>query len=386
MERKLWPSKEDIDGTKEPVNDNIMMNSMKEDNIKFILFSASSESDDAPECEYEIPSFEEGSSDSDGSSSDTPTSEFSDEEQEQGDMDEEQEDTLKESLSELDDSESEYEPLSDGEKASKKRNKKSIGGSAQKKQKSEANKSGLSTDGKNPVLQKRLLKTGTVYAAEFSNRSGRDLINCAKKRTNVAPIVDDVQHPHKRRHPLRLRHPTPGPPEGRSKALRPGIRSGMPAHGGAPSRDLRAGCAHAPVSFQRNIHYVTNPQIRFGQNPEARGGARKHYFSEDNTGWDKKVKSSGNEQDSRSLCSLGYPTNALRRRASHVSVQHAAGRRRRVRQWRTDHRLLRRRSLCWQRSIDLRRLWQWRMWIRRSPLCGEDAWTTRKDGIERFFT
>eukprot|EP01083_Nonionella_stella_P029995 82361_1 len=140
------------------------------------IFSASSESDDASESEYEMPSSEEGSSDSDGSSSDTPTSEFSDEEQEQGDMDEEQEDTLNESLSELDDSESEYEPLSDGEKASKKRNKKSIGGSAQKKQKSEAKKSfdvsklkvsalqqklksrGLSTDGKKPALQKRLLK------------------------------------------------------------------------------------------------------------------------------------------------------------------------------------------------------------------------------------
>ena len=28
-------------------------------------------------------------------------------------------------------------------------------------------------------------QTGTVYAVEFSHRSGRDLINMAKKRTNV---------------------------------------------------------------------------------------------------------------------------------------------------------------------------------------------------------
>eukprot|EP01083_Nonionella_stella_P029994 82358_1 len=41
--------------------------------------------------------------------------------------------------------------------------------------------------------------TGTVYAVEFSHRSGRDLINCAKKRTNVVPIVEDARHPHKYR-------------------------------------------------------------------------------------------------------------------------------------------------------------------------------------------
>lgn len=41
--------------------------------------------------------------------------------------------------------------------------------------------------------------TGVVYAVEFSHRSGRDLINMAKKRTNVIPIVEDARHPHKYR-------------------------------------------------------------------------------------------------------------------------------------------------------------------------------------------
>jgi len=41
--------------------------------------------------------------------------------------------------------------------------------------------------------------TGLVYAVEFSNRSGRDLINMAKKRTNVIPIIEDARHPHKYR-------------------------------------------------------------------------------------------------------------------------------------------------------------------------------------------
>jgi len=36
---------------------------------------------------------------------------------------------------------------------------------------------------------------GMVYAVEFSERSGRDLVNMAKKRTNVVPIVDDARHP-----------------------------------------------------------------------------------------------------------------------------------------------------------------------------------------------
>lgn len=40
---------------------------------------------------------------------------------------------------------------------------------------------------------------GIVYAVEFSPRSGRDLINMAKKRTNVIPIVEDARLPHKYR-------------------------------------------------------------------------------------------------------------------------------------------------------------------------------------------
>lgn len=42
-------------------------------------------------------------------------------------------------------------------------------------------------------------KDGLVYAVEFSHRSGRDLINMAKKRTNVIPIIEDARHPHKYR-------------------------------------------------------------------------------------------------------------------------------------------------------------------------------------------
>jgi len=38
-----------------------------------------------------------------------------------------------------------------------------------------------------------------VYAVEFSHRSGRDLINMAKKRTNVIPIIEDARHPQKYR-------------------------------------------------------------------------------------------------------------------------------------------------------------------------------------------
>ncbi|KAM0682429.1 Small subunit processome complex component [Mitosporidium daphniae] len=41
--------------------------------------------------------------------------------------------------------------------------------------------------------------TGLVYAVEFSHRSGRDLINMAKRRINVIPIVEDARHPHKYR-------------------------------------------------------------------------------------------------------------------------------------------------------------------------------------------
>jgi len=40
---------------------------------------------------------------------------------------------------------------------------------------------------------------GVVYAVEFSHRSGRDLINVAKKRTNIVPIVEDARYPLKYR-------------------------------------------------------------------------------------------------------------------------------------------------------------------------------------------
>ncbi len=36
---------------------------------------------------------------------------------------------------------------------------------------------------------------GVVYAVEFSARSGRDLVNMAKKRTNVVPLVADARKP-----------------------------------------------------------------------------------------------------------------------------------------------------------------------------------------------
>ncbi|KAL1790185.1 rRNA 2' [Sigmodon hispidus] len=38
---------------------------------------------------------------------------------------------------------------------------------------------------------------GLVYTVEFSHHSGRDLINLAKKRTNIIPVIEDAQHPHK---------------------------------------------------------------------------------------------------------------------------------------------------------------------------------------------
>jgi rRNA 2'-O-methyltransferase fibrillarin len=40
---------------------------------------------------------------------------------------------------------------------------------------------------------------GLVYAVEFSHRSGRDLLNVAKKRTNIIPIIEDARHPYKYR-------------------------------------------------------------------------------------------------------------------------------------------------------------------------------------------
>ena len=43
------------------------------------------------------------------------------------------------------------------------------------------------------------LQDGLVYAVEFSHRSGRDLINVAKKRPNIIPIIEDARHPHKYR-------------------------------------------------------------------------------------------------------------------------------------------------------------------------------------------
>lgn len=36
---------------------------------------------------------------------------------------------------------------------------------------------------------------GVVYAVEFSHRSGRDLVNVAKKRTNIVPLVFDARKP-----------------------------------------------------------------------------------------------------------------------------------------------------------------------------------------------
>lgn len=39
------------------------------------------------------------------------------------------------------------------------------------------------------------LLLGIVYAVEFSHRSGRDLVNLAKKRTNVVPLIMDARKP-----------------------------------------------------------------------------------------------------------------------------------------------------------------------------------------------
>jgi len=41
--------------------------------------------------------------------------------------------------------------------------------------------------------------TGAVYAVEFSHRVGRELLEVAKKRTNVVPIIEDARKPHKYR-------------------------------------------------------------------------------------------------------------------------------------------------------------------------------------------
>lgn len=41
--------------------------------------------------------------------------------------------------------------------------------------------------------------SGLVYAVEFSHRSGRDLVDMAKKRTNVVPIIEDARRPERYR-------------------------------------------------------------------------------------------------------------------------------------------------------------------------------------------
>jgi rRNA 2'-O-methyltransferase fibrillarin len=40
---------------------------------------------------------------------------------------------------------------------------------------------------------------GMVYAVEFSERSGRDLVNMSKKRPNIVPIIEDARKPAKYR-------------------------------------------------------------------------------------------------------------------------------------------------------------------------------------------
>lgn len=41
--------------------------------------------------------------------------------------------------------------------------------------------------------------TGRVFAVEFSNRVGRELVNLAKSRPNIVPIIEDARHPQKYR-------------------------------------------------------------------------------------------------------------------------------------------------------------------------------------------
>ena len=38
-------------------------------------------------------------------------------------------------------------------------------------------------------------ENGHVYAVEFSKRCGRDLVNLAKQRTNIHPIIEDARKP-----------------------------------------------------------------------------------------------------------------------------------------------------------------------------------------------
>jgi len=42
-------------------------------------------------------------------------------------------------------------------------------------------------------------ETGVVYAVEFSKRTGRDLVNMARKRPNVIPIIEDARYPKRYR-------------------------------------------------------------------------------------------------------------------------------------------------------------------------------------------
>ena len=42
-------------------------------------------------------------------------------------------------------------------------------------------------------FMKSFLSLGCVYAVEFAHRPGRDLINMAKSRTNVIPIIEDAR-------------------------------------------------------------------------------------------------------------------------------------------------------------------------------------------------
>jgi len=40
---------------------------------------------------------------------------------------------------------------------------------------------------------------GTVFAVEYSERSGRDLVNMSKNRPNIVPIIEDARKPLKYR-------------------------------------------------------------------------------------------------------------------------------------------------------------------------------------------
>lgn len=42
-------------------------------------------------------------------------------------------------------------------------------------------------------------ETGVVYAVEFSKRVGRDLVNMARRRPNIIPIIDDARYPKRYR-------------------------------------------------------------------------------------------------------------------------------------------------------------------------------------------